>query len=193
MILRQLLIIAVVLCSAGVAGAADDDGPMTARARVHFDSGRRLYDLGDYAEALRQFQRGYDFLPRAEFLLNMAQCRRQLEQLDEARALFKRYLAQAPADAPERGQVPELIAEIDRVLADRRAAAAASVVKVEKAAAPTVKASPRPRRSAWRRLWWIVPVSAVAAAGLGAGLYFAVRPTGPPCGSVVYGCIEVTR
>ena len=104
------------LCGAG-AGANDD--PVT-RARTHFEAGRALYQLGNYNEALREFAAGYQLAPRPQFLLNLGQCYRKLDDLPNAREMYQRYLHDAPASDPERPQAQQILAEIDKQIADGR-------------------------------------------------------------------------
>jgi hypothetical protein len=51
---------------------ADDKG----KARELFKDGTRLYDVGDYREALQAFKKTYLLYEEPALLINMAQCYR---------------------------------------------------------------------------------------------------------------------
>src|SRR5262245_49679138 len=82
------------------------------RARAIYQTGRELYKHGNYAQALKQFAAGHELSHRPKFLVNMAQCQRKLGELDEARKLLERFLAEAPPAAPERRVVSKMLVEI---------------------------------------------------------------------------------
>jgi tetratricopeptide (TPR) repeat protein len=154
-----------------------------ARARAHYEAGRALHSLGNYRDALREFASGYELDPRPGFLLNMGQTYRRLEQLDEARTMFRRFLDATPAEDPEHVEVVGILAELER--ADRAAAhPATAATSVAPARAPPTEN--HPSRLRW---WWIVPVVAVVLAGAAIGIYFAARPSELGCGDVALGCV----
>jgi len=182
---------------ASLAGAEELDA--TGKARVHFEAGRALYRLGNYAEALREFEAGYQLAPRPQFLVNIGQAYRKLGDLPRAKETFERYLAAVP-DSPERPQIENLIAELAAQLAapppppvEPPAEKATAPPPPEKSAepppekpapAPVLIAQPPPpkKRSFFARHWWIVPVAAAVAAGLAVGIYYAARPSTVQCG-----------
>lgn len=94
-------------------------GDATARARTHFRAGQALYNLGNYTDALREFESGFELVPKAQFLINMAQCHRKLDDPWRARDLYERFLREAPAQASERGEVEAVMAELDAQIAGR--------------------------------------------------------------------------
>ncbi len=174
-----------------------EDDPVT-RARTHFEAGRALYRVGNYAEALRQFQAGYQLAPRPLFLLNIGQCHRKLDDLPQARTALQRFLDEAPADAPERAQVRELLADVEREISTRPPKpeprpepAPPSLVQPAPAAAVSVRAAPAARKkSAARHLAWIIPVALVVAGAAVVGGVLGSAPTRTGCGdSGVIGCI----
>ncbi|HEX8953349.1 MAG TPA: tetratricopeptide repeat protein, partial [Polyangia bacterium] len=136
--------LAVLVCAAAAHAQPADD---VARARTHFEAGRALYQLGNYNEALREFAAGYQLAPRPQFLLNLGQCYRKLDDLANARAMYQRYLHDAPASDPERPQAQQIRAEIDRQIADRQAAAAAAAAP-PRPPAPTTTAEHAPAAAA---------------------------------------------
>jgi tetratricopeptide (TPR) repeat protein len=121
------------------AAAADPPDLMNV-ARTHYEAGRALYQLGKYDQALVEFNEGYRLAPRPSFLLNLAQCYRQLGRLDEARAHYEKFLAAAPIDDPMRSDVKQILTTL------RPAPVAASVPAVI-APAPVVEV----KRRGWHR------------------------------------------
>jgi hypothetical protein len=170
--LARVFGVLAVLCVVVLPARAD---PNEERAHELFGSGRAHYQAGHYREALRDFEAGYALVPRPTFLLNMGQAYRQLLDVVHAREKYVAFLAKAPVDDPARPQVEELLREIDR----------------STALAVATAAPPPPKRSFVRRHWWIFPTTAVVLAGVGVGIYFAVRPPSRPgCGDVSLGCLD---
>jgi tetratricopeptide (TPR) repeat protein len=187
----------ILACACIAATAAAGENPdRVNRARSHYEAGRALYTLGNYEQALREFVAGYQLSPRPEFLLNAGQSLRRLERLDEAQAMFEKYLQEAPPDDPNRAQVSQLIAEIAHHRTELRATAPpAPVAASAPAAAPAsvaVTESAPPKKSFARRHWWIFPVTGVVLAGVAVGLYFGLRP-GVDCGATPLGCVDATH
>lgn len=194
--------------SAAVAGRADDER----QARTHYTAGKTLYDLGNYSDALRELLLGYARLPRPQFLLNIGQCYRKLDEPAKAREMYQKYLRDTRPDDRERPQVEALIQELDKQIAAQTPpppvetpppvvetpapppvvetpppVEPAPVVAASPAPAPVVVvATPGPPPKPKRRAWWAIPVAVVAAAGLSVGLYFALRPS---C-NASFGCLS---
>lgn len=203
LVLALLLGSAAYAAAGGVAHAAGDDA--VSRARTHFEAGRALYNLGNYQDAIREFSAGYQLAPRPQFLLNLGQAYRKLGQLEKARDLYKRFLTDAPPDDPDRGQVQQILIDLEGELARQPppaltpipelrstpAALAATPTPPAPAATLTVHAEPPPRKSFLRRNWWIFPVGAVVLAGAAVGIYFAVRPSNQlDCSGATLGCVH---
>jgi hypothetical protein len=88
-------------------------------ASQHFQQGSQLYADGKWAEALEEFQAGYDAYPLRGFLVNIGQCYRKLERLDEAADAWKRFLATHPSDARLREEVTDALAEVEAAMRAR--------------------------------------------------------------------------
>jgi len=195
--------LAVLACAAAAHAQSNDD---ISRARTHFEAGRALYQLGNYDEALREFAAGYELAPRPQFLLNLGQCYRKLDNLEQARAMYQRYLHDAPVSDPERAQAQQILAEIDRQIADKQAAAAAAAAPpptaptgttAAPASAPTATATltaAAPARKPWiKRNWWIIPVGAVVVGvAVGLGVYYGTRAP-DPCSGANLVCWDLSK
>jgi tetratricopeptide (TPR) repeat protein len=89
-------------------------------AAAHFKEGRSLYDQSRYAEALAEFQSGYDAFPLPGFLVNIGQCYRKLDRLEEARDSWQKFIDSRPTDTRLRNEMDEALAEVRGEL-DKRA------------------------------------------------------------------------
>jgi len=192
--------LAVLACAAAAHAQSNDD---ISRARTHFEAGRALYQLGNYNEALREFAAGYQLAPRPQFLLNLGQCYRKLDDLINARLMYERYLKDAPATDPERPQAEQILAEIEKQIADQQAAkappppplvnASPSSPMASAPASSTLTTAPPPHKSWIKRNWWVIPVGAVVVGvGVGLGVYYGVRAN-DPCAGANLTCWDLSK
>ncbi len=72
--------------------SAQDD-----RARLHFQAGASYYEAGDYADALREFERSHALSTRSELFYNFSLCYQQLGDLDNAALYLRRFLDEVSA------------------------------------------------------------------------------------------------
>ncbi len=91
---------------------ARDNPDLVARAKSHYATGTRQYDLGHFQEALAEFEAAYLAVPDPVFLYNSAQCHRRMGNDREALAFYRSYLRNAP-DAANRTEVNKRIQEIE--------------------------------------------------------------------------------
>ena len=117
MIARVALAIALVVAAAAPAHAGDKRV-----AAAHFQKGRALFEASSFAAALDEFDAGYLAYPLPGFLVNIGQCQRKLDHLDEAAESFQKYLDSDSTDPKLRAEVQEALAEISTER-DRRLAA----------------------------------------------------------------------
>ncbi len=117
--------LAQVLLAAGLARAAeapagpDAAAPATAaevEVAEHLALGHRLYQRGQYHEAIVEYRRAYELRAEPRFLYEIAESYRQLGAADQALFYFDRYLASAP-DAPDRDLVEDRITELESLRA----------------------------------------------------------------------------
>lgn len=108
---------------AGVEESADPGGSVTAEpsaadrdlAKRHFDAAQALYRAGRFSEAFDAYHRAYELAPFPDLLFNMAQCRRNLRDLEGAILHFREFTRRATS-AADRGRVEALILELEREL-----------------------------------------------------------------------------
>jgi tetratricopeptide (TPR) repeat protein len=181
------LLILLLLCS-----QARAEDPV-AESREHYTRGRALYQENQNAEALREFEAGFDLAPRPEFLINMGLCQARLGHLREARELYRKFLAAAPQSHPQRQNVQELLVRVEADLATQPVSAPPTTQPTQATtlAMPSMKAREAPKKSFARRNWWIFPVVGVVVAGVAVGLGVGLSHRGPCDGKGL--CVDASQ
>jgi tetratricopeptide (TPR) repeat protein len=117
-----LVLVGTLLCQVAYAGEPAKGAHSVSKieqAQTHFAAGATFYRLKNFHAAIREFAAGYALVPRPEFLINLGQAYRQLDDLERARAMYLSYLREAPADAKDRQNVTTLLREVDEELSKR--------------------------------------------------------------------------
>jgi hypothetical protein len=127
---RTLLASSLVLSSlalwlAGVAATAsaqlDPNDPRSAEIRTRYAEAERIYEAGDFAGSLAEFDRIYELLdgnPRRFFVLyNIGRCQEQLFRYGDALTSYQRFLAEGGAAQPQAPAARQKIAELTARLA----------------------------------------------------------------------------
>jgi tetratricopeptide (TPR) repeat protein len=103
------------------AGVEAQDPPNVVQAREHLDRGTALLEQGNYDAALVEFMRAYDLVgehpARPLILFNIARAHERLFRYDQALQYYNRFLQEAPADQPRRGEVQGTITALEGLLA----------------------------------------------------------------------------
>jgi tetratricopeptide (TPR) repeat protein len=92
----------------------------------HYELGTRYYKLGKWSDAIKEYEQAYLISEDPVMLYNIAQSHRQWGQASEALRFYKRYLKDLP-EATNRTQVEAVIAELERAVAEQKAAPAPAV------------------------------------------------------------------
>jgi tetratricopeptide (TPR) repeat protein len=184
--LRALVLIVAVAAVARPSFAEGVDDVQS--ARDHFAVGKRLYDLGRFADAAREYEAAYQAKDDPALLFNLGQAYRLAHDARRALLAYRSYLRNV-SDAPNRAEVEAHIAEL-QALVDRQDQA-----KPPPPAPPTVTPAPAnivasasppgPRRSIARRPWFWLTISgaaAVVATGIALGVVFGKRDPVPTTG-----------
>jgi tetratricopeptide (TPR) repeat protein len=104
--IRIVLAVVTLAVSALFAGAAAADEAAALReAGKHFQRGVALYGEADYRAALVEFKRAYATSPNVAVLYNVGETEYQLQDYAGALTTFERYLTEAGASEPHRGEV----------------------------------------------------------------------------------------
>lgn len=90
-------------------------------AAAHFKQGRALFEQGSYLAALEEFDAGYEAYPLPGFLVNIGQCQRKLDRLDDAASAFQKFLDSSTGDPRLRSEVQDALNEIATERARRQA------------------------------------------------------------------------
>jgi hypothetical protein len=108
------LVIAAATARAQPAGTPDHAG----EARELYETGARLYDQGDYAQAVEAFHRAYALSGAKNLLFNIAQAYRLLgpEHCEQARTYYVAYLREDPT-ATNRDEIEEYISRMGECMA----------------------------------------------------------------------------
>jgi tetratricopeptide (TPR) repeat protein len=167
---------------AGRAWAAGDSAAGEQPGRVLFEQAEAKFNLGRFEEALVDYQAAYDVEPLPAFLFNIGQCYRNLGNYERAQFYFRRYTALDPR-SPNRAAADHLIAEMDRLAAERASGSgrqppgSPDIATLPTAPAETAGDRPAafmaqpggpvtaPARPVYRRAWFWVAASAVVVAG----------------------------
>jgi tetratricopeptide (TPR) repeat protein len=174
----SLLLVGLFLAVSPRPAHAED--PAMRAAKRHFEKGEKLFALGKFDEALDEYQKAYDAKPIPDFLFNIGQCYRNLEQYDQAIFSFKKYLKDVP-DAPNKDAVEKLIGDLE----DKQARGEGKKI---------VDHNPPPRRHheaetpIYETWWFWTGVGVVVAAG-SVGIYEGTKggPPGTDLGNIVFG------
>ncbi len=194
---RVAIAVLALALAAGTAVAAPKPKPSPAtgaraEARAHHARAEKLYALGRFDEALVAYQAAYEAEALPGFLLNIAQCYRNLDRLEEAVFTFRKYLQLRP-DARDRADVEELITTLEAEQARRADAAAEDArraAEVKARADRALQPAPTPRSPPVYRRWWFI-TGGVVMTGAAVGLAIAATRDGLPDSDL--GVVDFTR
>jgi tetratricopeptide (TPR) repeat protein len=178
------LTIAMIVPMVAVPRPAYAEDAITRTAKRYFAKGEKLFALGQFSEALEQYQLAFDAKPIPGFLFNIGQCYRNLGDLDQSIFSFRKYLTLDP-NAPNKDSVQHLIDELEEKKA--REDGKKLVGDSRKIGGPETGQESRPVYKKW---WFWTGVVVVAAAG-GATAYVLTRNGSAP--SSALGDITINR
>jgi tetratricopeptide (TPR) repeat protein len=167
-LLRWLVLASLTLFS--ISAHAEDRA--TKAAQKHFEKAQKLFNLGKFDEALTEYEAAYEAKPLGDFLYNIAQCYRNLEDYDRAIFSFKKYLKEKP-DADDRAQVEKFIDELEEK--KQRGEGQKFVDKPPPPPPPIVVAHDDPFYKKW---WFWTGVAVVGVAG-SVGIYEVTKGGAP--------------
>lgn len=115
------LVFVVFFSIAGPLPALAQDPPNVVEAREHLNRGTQLLQQENYDAALAEFERAYQLVgehpARHLILYNIALAHERMFRYDLALDYYNRFLAEAPADAPQRAEVQGTIRTLENFLA----------------------------------------------------------------------------
>jgi len=169
------------------AGAEESSTPGDAKAVAlkAYQRGTAHYQHAEYDKAIEQFESGYQAVPQAVFLYNIAQSHRMAGRADRALGFYRYYLQMSP-EAKNRAEIEDRITVLEKQVGPAPTLIVPSVGQDGAEPAPTGLLSPddekrlaalakskRRRRNAGIALGVIGGVLVVGAA-VGLGLYFGL-------------------
>ena len=122
--------------------------------------GHRLVLLGRYEEAVAAFRRAYELKADARLLYDIAECYRQVGNVDQALFYYDRYLTDWP-EAFDRDQVEKTVA----ALSAGRVRATGAVPRKRPLMVVDEANKPRPPARPWQRWWFWTGIGVALAAG----------------------------
>ena len=192
-LLNSILILALVAGTVGSARADDHT-----RARAAFKLGSKHYNLGEFQQALDAFREAYRDYDDPSFLFNIAQCERQLGHKREAVREYRAYLNNAPESAGNHDAIKQIIAQLEKEIADEQATTKMPPTSVTPppppatttppaqtttpaAASLTASAPPAEREHtpAYKKWWVWTIVGGVVVAGVTTGLVLGLPKSAP--------------
>ena len=176
-----ILTLGLALVAVPRAAHAEDAG--TKAAKRYFTKGEKLFALGRFDEALEQYEKAFDAKPLPGFLFNIAQCHRNLGNIDQAIFSYRKYLRESP-DAENREAVEAQIEELEE---EKARTGAGGGLLVRDPPRDDRKPPGPGKKPIYARWWFWGGVAAVA--GAGAGTYFLTRDGSVPptdLGNVVF-------
>lgn len=123
-------LVAALLAAAAGARAEEPTAVRRAEASARFERGVKLYDRGNYAAALAEFEAAQAAVPTYQLWLDVGLCQQKLFRYGAASRALRRYLDEGGARVGKAER-----AEVDRALAEIRSLAAEVEVQVEGAPA----------------------------------------------------------
>jgi len=204
---RSLLIVVSILAGSITVEAKPPENPKSALARQHYEAGLAAFNLRDFKTAIAEFEAGYRLKPDPVFLYNLGQAHRLAESHEQALYFYRAYL-RTSEDTPNRKEVEDRIATLEKLVAEKKEAARPpdhtlapndqrqpAVVATPAAPVTTTAPAAAPDRKPVYKRWWLwtaVGVGAAAlAVGLGVGLTVGQRSNAPSLGTVGPGALTV--
>src|ERR1700690_2496951 len=106
----------------GVAAPARAQDAMS--AKEHYQKGTSYYDLGRYADAIKEFEAAYQIKNDPALLFNLAQSHRLAGNSDQALHFYRTYLRYVPKP-PNRAEIESRITQLEQLVAQKNAAQSA--------------------------------------------------------------------
>ncbi|HEY6179444.1 MAG TPA: tetratricopeptide repeat protein, partial [Kofleriaceae bacterium] len=111
----RLVLLGAIGTVAAPAIAAAQTAPIVDKkqlAKQYVDAGLAAQSAGDYDTAITFYSKAYDLVPHPTLLFNLAQAHRLAGRIDQALALYRRYLSEDPK-GPHARTARDLVSEIE--------------------------------------------------------------------------------
>ncbi len=111
------------------------------QAKEHYEKASRLFDVGKYGEAISEYEAAYLLIEDAAFLFNIGQAYRLWDKPEDAIRAYKNYLRRRP-EASNRAEVERKIADLEKLMEDRRGNVAAPAPPIAPPSPPAPPIAP---------------------------------------------------
>ena len=108
-------VLVTLIACAGLALAAPAHAEEKSAARVAYDAGEAEYALGHYREALQKFEEAFKLSRKVQLLFNIAQCHRQLKQMDLAATTYRSFIRADPKNKQVK-RAQKLLEQVEQAL-----------------------------------------------------------------------------
>ncbi|MDB4963152.1 MAG: Thiol-disulfide isomerase [Myxococcales bacterium] len=146
---RSILALAIALATLAIAAPqpAYAQAPTPAqmeKAKKAFAEGKKLFEKGDFPEAVGKFKESYNLSKNPVLLYNIGFANESAGQDDIALFYYRKFLTDAPADAAQRGEVVDRVKALEKKFAvgGTGNGGATEPVKTEPVKTEPVKAEP---------------------------------------------------
>ncbi|GAC1455265.1 MAG: hypothetical protein PVSMB1_04690 [Gemmatimonadaceae bacterium] len=110
--LKRTLLVLLLTGLTWVRSASADE---IAGAKAHYERGSKLFELGRFDEAAKEYSEAFELKDDPAFLYNIAQANRLGGHTEQALFFYRSYLHKAP-NAPNRGEVAARIQELQSLI-----------------------------------------------------------------------------
>jgi hypothetical protein len=172
----------------GIAGPARGDQAAD-RARQHNQAAKKLFSVGLFDQAAKEYTKAYQAKPLPVFLFNLAQCHKRVPgrvHLERAVFYFKSYLQNEPG-SPMREDIEGEIVRLERQLRALPVPAPPTSIAVD----PGVGPPPPPRSKPIYKRWWFWTLIGAAVAGAAVGTAAGMTHSSGP--GTDYGPVDTAR
>lgn len=117
--MNRFLLATALVAFAPTVAFADDPPPTAAQldaAKKAFAEGKKLHDQGKLLDAVSKFQESYRLSKKPTLLYNIAVTMEEAKENDLALVYYRKFLADAPADAVQREEVMAKVKDLEKGL-----------------------------------------------------------------------------
>ena len=168
---RVVPLAALLFCA--MPAAADE---VTQSARGHYTQGTKLYDLGRYHDAAKEYEAAFELKDDPALLFNIAQAYRLGHDYADSIRAYKSFLRRVP-DTEQRAQVEAHIREMQLLLDKQQPppTVTPTVTPPTTVTPPPTGEPPRAERTPLYKKWWLwTIVGGVLVAGAVVGITVGV-------------------
>jgi hypothetical protein len=89
-----------------------EDAEITKMAKMHYKAGLDAFKANNFPEAIKELKKAYLLKRLPPLLINIAKTYEKMQDLENAKYYYKKYLAEAPPDAKDRDQIKQTLDDL---------------------------------------------------------------------------------